>query len=634
MAIADQVARQPGPEATAVAGAPGHRRLARHTHETLFGNDHPVAAVNIESAVQAGRQRTLWVLGLGGASILLLFSVINYLRFPMPEMKSIPMVNLAIGSIWWSASRYVKTRDWDQQAYQLLAGALVILAMGNVMFVYQVVLEERQGALAATIVVLTGALGFSLRWLASVVSIMTLMWVGTALSISSVELIASWPYICAALLLGILVSRIRASGDRQLSAALESLHRREESYRGIVEGTPDLIQSVNLDGNLRFVNGSWLEALGYQRHDMPRLAWQDVVHPSDKPTVEGILEATARGDVPERVEMRLVGRNGRLIEAEGVPALIMKGQEPDGLRLILRDITAQKLMDRARRESEEQMRIFVENTPAAVAMFDRNARLITASARWKQTLNLGDTDASGESFYDLLPDHRGLWESVHHKVLDLGHVEACDEDSLTLNDGRLEWVRWEERPWRCPNGEIKGFILLLDLVTQVRAEREALRLLANHDALTGLLNRQAITERVERAHRRLCGGGPSYALLFLDLDSFKPINDTYGHEVGDTVLSKVSERLQRVCRPTDAIARFGGDEFVVLLEQTDREQAERVASRVRVALERPITGSFGELKAHASVGVAVASPDEEYEAVLGRADQAMYLQKRRIRRGA
>ncbi len=161
--------------------------------------------------------------------------------------------------------------------------------------------------------------------------------------------------------------------------------------------------------------------------------------------------------------------------------------------------------------------------------------------------------------------------------------------------------------------------------------QEQLRFQAMHDQLTGLANRQLLQYRLTQALSRAARQLQSMAVIFLDLDGFKPINDELGHLVGDAVLEQVSTRLLASVRVSDTAARFGGDEFVVLCEDTDAAAAGAVAERIRTEIRRPLTGAAADFPLTASVGVVVyrptGGPVPAPKVVLGHADAAMYRSK-------
>ncbi|HET9730886.1 MAG TPA: GGDEF domain-containing protein, partial [Acidimicrobiia bacterium] len=159
-----------------------------------------------------------------------------------------------------------------------------------------------------------------------------------------------------------------------------------------------------------------------------------------------------------------------------------------------------------------------------------------------------------------------------------------------------------------PGPGTQWLAVVVDLTKRVAAER-AIRHLALHDPVTGLPNRRLLFDRLEHAISRATRQSKTVGILFCDLDSFMEINDQYGHRAGDAVLQTVAHRLQAVVRDDDTVARVGGDEFVVIIEElADTDHATRVAERARVAVSQDITFEGRELRVTASVGVSIAQP--------------------------
>lgn len=153
---------------------------------------------------------------------------------------------------------------------------------------------------------------------------------------------------------------------------------------------------------------------------------------------------------------------------------------------------------------------------------------------------------------------------------------------------------------------------------------------ANHDALTGLPNRLLFEDRLEVACGHAENEGHSIGLLYIDLDGFKPVNDRYGHEIGDQVLRKVGERIKNTVRQGDTVARLGGDEFAVIADAVNgRDEAEWVAQKIAASIQRPIEIDALSITVGASIGIAVYPGDcNETIALIGFADEKMYQQKR------
>jgi len=211
---------------------------------------------------------------------------------------------------------------------------------------------------------------------------------------------------------------------------------------------------------------------------------------------------------------------------------------------------------------------------------------------------------------------------------ELGYATTSDA-LLVSRDGRRVPIEQRRAPIRDADGALHGSVIVFRDVTQRREHEEAMRRMAYRDPLTGLPNRISLGDRLglEIAHARR--NRESLALLYLDLDGFKEVNDALGHHAGDALLRGVAERLRRVLRGGDTVARLGGDEFVLVLPGiSGADEARRVGQKILEALRVPFGFEGRELSASASIGLALYPRDgEEPETLLRRADKAMYRAK-------
>jgi diguanylate cyclase (GGDEF)-like protein len=234
------------------------------------------------------------------------------------------------------------------------------------------------------------------------------------------------------------------------------------------------------------------------------------------------------------------------------------------------------------------------------------------------------TDLSAAWARAVHPDDRDAY--LDAATIDGSGVMQVEYRMMGL-DGTTRWV--QDQMWlreQLPDGRriIDGVVT--DITTRKQAEL-GLRRLAHTDPLTGLANRLSLVDRVEQAVDGLASSTPGIALLMLDLDGFKAVNDTYGHAIGDELLMMVARRLRGSLRPSDLVARLGGDEFAVLLERVDHHQALAAAQRLLVAVNAPFAFSRGSISLSASIGLMHASDARGTLDLMRDADVAMYRAK-------
>jgi len=266
--------------------------------------------------------------------------------------------------------------------------------------------------------------------------------------------------------------------------------------------------------------------------------------------------------------------------------------------------------------------------PAAVLKYVSGTGVIGANEEWVRLSGLRPSQSFGDGWLEALePDQRGAARRDLDRAARGGVVATEWRLAGTASSSRWLAVRASGDQDRDAGDEV-CVAVLIDVTAQKLRERELLHRAA-HDSLTGLLTKAMFVAEVERALARRERRPAGLAVLFVDLDRFKPINDHYGHALGDAVLVEAARRLAGCVRPSDAVARVGGDEFAVLCEDlSEPEDALRVARRVLDAASVPLRAGSLAAMAGVSIGVAFAGAgDDTAELLLGRSDQAMYRAK-------
>jgi diguanylate cyclase (GGDEF)-like protein/PAS domain S-box-containing protein len=375
---------------------------------------------------------------------------------------------------------------------------------------------------------------------------------------------------------------------------------------------------VVLDDQLRVthVTPSVVQLLGHQSEAVLGVAAQEYVHPADCARVAGAVgRVMGEPRHTERFVLRVRAREDAWQWTEATLTNLLDDPGIRGLVANLRDVTEQVQTEEALRLSEALHRAMVENAQDGIIAIAPDGSTTFVNETAARILGRPLEDLHGGSTIALLGPE--LWQTGP------GPFELA----YAHPDGRACVLEVSHRSLTGDDAEPLGSLVTVADVTEARRTESTLRRQALHDPLTGLPNRYLFLDRLETAvarHLRHVGRGT--AVLYLDLDDFKPVNDAHGHEVGDGVMQEVARRLAGAVRATDTVGRLGGDEFAIICEDTDEKAAVLVAAKVLAELRRPIEHRREEHRIGVSIGVAVAPP-HDFADLVRLADAAMYRAK-------
>ena len=301
------------------------------------------------------------------------------------------------------------------------------------------------------------------------------------------------------------------------------------------------------------------------------------------------------------------------------------------------DITEQRHAKLELDETRLFLDSIIENIPAAVVVKDAKTRkYLLINRAFETMLGMARSDVLGRTVFDL---HRGADATA---IDDADSASLQDRDRVQYNEievnmvGGLRTQATNRMVLKGGDGAPKYLIALIEDVTERKKAEQRVAFLAHHDALTGLANRAALTQKIDEAAARQRRRGEPFSVLLLDLDRFKQVNDTLGHPAGDILLTKVAARLKSLLRETDVLARLGGDEFAIIQagEPNQREAAKALADRVIEVLGKPFDIEGGDISIGTSIGIALAPEhDAGSDSLLKMADLALYRAKSAGRNG-
>ena len=419
-------------------------------------------------------------------------------------------------------------------------------------------------------------------------------------------------------------------------AAEDRLAENEQKFGAILENLPCVVYQVQMNVTDRSLHFHYING----RVDMYGLSAEDVLrnpqiliertHPEDRERLVANALDVERRMEPSRSVFRVHRTDGKLIWVvnHNIPS-----QLPDGSILwtgYSTDITAQREAEEQLRASEEKFRTLVETANDIIYTLDSSGRVDYVSPNWTTILGHPVGAIIGRDFDELLhPDDLASARAFLHGIVTAGRKQASAEYRVRHLDGTWIWHTANGAPLHDAERKTVGmFGIARDISERKQSEARILHM-AHYDALTDLPNRSLIFDRLEQALQLAARRQHKLALMFVDLDRFKLINDTHGHAVGDRVLQQAAQRMSDALRGSDAVGRIGGDEFVVLLSEIDDvHTALDVAAKISKAISAPMNVDDLELLITCSIGVAVY-PDHGKDApeLFRHADLAMYRGK-------
>jgi diguanylate cyclase (GGDEF)-like protein/PAS domain S-box-containing protein len=415
---------------------------------------------------------------------------------------------------------------------------------------------------------------------------------------------------------------------------VRAVRESEAETRSILESAHEAFISIDAGGRIVEWNARAEKEFGWSREEAIGRLLVDTVVPQrfraqHSAGIARYLETGETKLIGRRLELSALHRDGTEVPVE---LSISPVHTANGIRFnaFIHGVAERLQAEAALHEAKERFRSAFEDAAIGMALVDEDGVWVEVNNALAEIVGYDVGQLTGKRFKDLthpedLPkDLEALEELVN------GERDRFQTEKRYVHaDGRTVWINLNLSAVRDKSGELLYLIAQMQDVTERKAAQERLAHQASHDSLTGLPNRVLFDDRFALAVSRQRREPAPLALLFLDLDRFKVVNDSIGHDAGDQLLVQAANRLRSLLRPSDTVTRLGGDEFVLLCEKIDEHSAGNLAARVGETISRPFEVGGRNVAVTASIGIAMSrGPDTDPGTLLANADAAMYEAKR------
>ncbi|WP_186577856.1 sensor domain-containing protein [Aquibacillus kalidii] len=410
----------------------------------------------------------------------------------------------------------------------------------------------------------------------------------------------------------------------------QELKQLKEQFELIYNHAGDPIFTFDSNGKYISVNPSFTELFGWTEEELMSNRNKSILPITNKSEFAEILSQLQRGEVIKNHYAERMTRTGEIIHVLSSYTPIMKEGKFTRCIAVYKDITHIDQLREALRESESKYRIIVENSNDLIRIINKEGQIEYASPSHYSILGLDPSFFIGKSYLSFV--HREDMARLHYfveKMYDTDKLVDGIEYRRLNKNGEIIWVHTRGGVIQNAKGEVDKLIFVSREISDIKERETELRTMALYDELTGLPTRTLFNENLDVAMNITKRSGKITALLLLDCDNFKGINDTYGHDVGDEVIKQFANRIQLSVRTIDTVSRMGGDEFQVVLPDLQGEaDAINICQTIVNRMADPIV--FGEHTISISTSIGISyylGKDKTKEQIVKEADKALYVSK-------
>ena len=419
----------------------------------------------------------------------------------------------------------------------------------------------------------------------------------------------------------------------RLRRSEKAYKKSEQRFKDLVDTTEGIVWEADVETfTFTYISENAERLLGFPANKwLEKGFWEAHIHPDDSEQAVSYCQDETNCLKDHEFEYRFITQAGATVWLRDIVSVVAEAGKPRWLRGLMIDITDQKLTELLVQESESRFRELIESLPAiAVQGYDEARRVIYWNDASEALYGFSSEEAQGQHLEDLIipKEMRQAVIEAHGLWVKEGQLIPPAELELQRKDGSHVPVFSSHVMLQSESNSKEMYCIDVSLVEQKQAHAELSRI-AHYDSLTDLPNRRTFADRLRQMMKRADREGRQVAVMMLDLDRFKEVNDTLGHDHGDLLLQEAALRLKSSVRATDTVARLGGDEFLVILDEIGNlAVVERVAQKILQQMSEPFILKDHRSFVSASIGITLYPSDAmSLESLLKNADQAMYAAK-------
>jgi diguanylate cyclase (GGDEF)-like protein/PAS domain S-box-containing protein len=412
----------------------------------------------------------------------------------------------------------------------------------------------------------------------------------------------------------------------------EKLRFEEQRFRALVEHSLDIIVILNLEGIITYINPAIERVLGFKVEERIGASVLEVIHPDDLKSLadKGEILFTDTNAPVVQFEMRLRHQDGSWRTFEAVGSNLVENNVVEAIIINYRDITERKQAEVTIRRGEEKYRTILENIEEGYFEVDLNGNFTFCNNSMSRLIGHSKEELLGINYKQFTNEEtaKEVFQAFN-KVYNTGESSRGLDWQIIRKNGVEVYIETSVTLKKDSSGKPTGFRGIIRDITERKQTEQQINYMATHDNLTGLPNRLMFSQLLNQAIRSAQRHNRQLAVFFIDLDRFKTINDSLGHEAGDRMLKEMAKRFKKSLRADDVVGRLGGDEFIILTEEVDElNQVANVAHKILSSAIKPMVLLGEECRITASIGISIYPGNgTDEQTLIKNADMAMYFAK-------